>query len=71
MRVKLKNINDNSYNNFMLRVGVNVGSVVSGVIGARKPQYGKKDFPLKIYNNFNFCAFHSFIQIFGETPLMW
>lgn len=41
MRVKLKNINDNSYNNFMLRVGVNVGAVVSGVIGARKPQYGK------------------------------
>lgn len=39
MRVKLKNINDNSYNNFMLRVGVNVGSVVAGVIGARKPQY--------------------------------
>jgi class 3 adenylate cyclase len=39
MRIKLKNINDNSYNNFMLRVGVNVGSVVAGVIGARKPQY--------------------------------
>lgn len=39
MRVTLKNINDNSYNNFMLRVGVNVGSVVAGVIGARKPQY--------------------------------
>lgn len=39
MRVKLKSINDNSYNNFMLRVGVNVGSVVAGVIGARKPQY--------------------------------
>lgn len=39
MRVKLKSINDNSYNNFMLRVGVNIGSVVAGVIGARKPQY--------------------------------
>lgn len=44
MRVKLKNINDNSYNNFMLRVGVNIGSVVSGVIGARKPQYGMLTF---------------------------
>lgn len=25
LRVTLKNINDNSYNNFMLRVGVNIG----------------------------------------------
>lgn len=39
MRATLKNINDNSYNNFLLRVGVNVGAVVAGVIGARKPQY--------------------------------
>ncbi|XP_075237052.1 adenylate cyclase type 1-like isoform X2 [Lycorma delicatula] len=39
MRDKLININDNSYNNFMLRVGINIGPVVAGVIGARKPQY--------------------------------
>ncbi|XP_060810823.1 Ca(2+)/calmodulin-responsive adenylate cyclase isoform X2 [Amyelois transitella] len=39
MRDKLKDINDNSYNNFMLRVGINIGPVVAGVIGARKPQY--------------------------------
>ena len=39
MKEKLININDNSYNNFMLRVGMNLGAVVAGVIGARKPQY--------------------------------
>ncbi|XP_018896468.2 adenylate cyclase type 1 isoform X1 [Bemisia tabaci] len=39
MRDKLVCINENSYNNFMLRVGVNIGPVVAGVIGARKPQY--------------------------------
>ncbi|XP_063232754.1 Ca(2+)/calmodulin-responsive adenylate cyclase isoform X3 [Bacillus rossius redtenbacheri] len=39
MRDKLLNINENSYNNFMLRVGLNIGPVVAGVIGARKPQY--------------------------------
>ncbi|GFS18456.1 adenylate cyclase [Elysia marginata] len=39
MKEKLKNINENSYNNFELRVGINCGPVVAGVIGARKPQY--------------------------------
>lgn len=39
MRERLVNINENSYNNFMLRVGINIGPVVAGVIGARKPQY--------------------------------
>ncbi|XP_028968306.1 Ca(2+)/calmodulin-responsive adenylate cyclase [Galendromus occidentalis] len=39
MEERLKDINDNSYNTFMLRVGINIGPVVAGVIGARKPQY--------------------------------
>ncbi|CAG0878524.1 unnamed protein product [Darwinula stevensoni] len=39
LRERLSNINENSYNNFTLRFGVNVGPVVAGVIGARKPQY--------------------------------
>lgn len=39
MKERLSDINENSYNNFMLRVGVNIGPVVAGVIGARKPQY--------------------------------
>ncbi|XP_076330017.1 adenylate cyclase type 1-like [Tachypleus tridentatus] len=39
MKERLANINQNSYNNFMLRVGLSVGPVVAGVIGAKKPQY--------------------------------
>uniref|UniRef100_A0A8C9HIN7 adenylate cyclase n=1 Tax=Piliocolobus tephrosceles TaxID=591936 RepID=A0A8C9HIN7_9PRIM len=36
---KLDVINKHSFNNFHLRVGLNHGPVVAGVIGAQKPQY--------------------------------
>lgn len=39
MRLKLEEINKDSFNNFGLRVGVSCGSLVCGVIGARKPVF--------------------------------
>ncbi|XP_033639896.1 adenylate cyclase type 5-like [Asterias rubens] len=36
---QLRYVNEHSFNSFKMRVGLNVGPVVSGVIGARKPQY--------------------------------
>ncbi|KAG5847153.1 hypothetical protein ANANG_G00123000 [Anguilla anguilla] len=39
MKVTLTNINCQSFNNFMLRIGLNKGAVLAGVIGARKPHY--------------------------------
>ncbi|KAM4707974.1 adenylate cyclase type 4 isoform 1-T8 [Discoglossus pictus] len=36
---KLDVINKHSFNNFKLRIGINHGPVVAGVIGAQKPQY--------------------------------
>uniref|UniRef100_A0A665WUN6 adenylate cyclase n=1 Tax=Echeneis naucrates TaxID=173247 RepID=A0A665WUN6_ECHNA len=39
MKVTLMNINYQSFNNFMLRIGLNKGGVLAGVIGARKPHY--------------------------------
>ncbi|ESP00183.1 hypothetical protein LOTGIDRAFT_141290, partial [Lottia gigantea] len=39
MKDKLRIINENSYNHFVIKIGVNLGPVVAGVIGARKPQY--------------------------------
>lgn len=39
MRLKLEEINKDSFNNFGLRVGVSCGHLVCGVIGARKPVF--------------------------------
>ncbi|KAJ8382516.1 hypothetical protein SKAU_G00032940 [Synaphobranchus kaupii] len=36
---KLESFNTHSFNNFKLRIGVNHGPVIAGVIGANKPQY--------------------------------
>ncbi|XP_063696601.1 adenylate cyclase type 5-like isoform X2 [Culicoides brevitarsis] len=36
---KITNVNEHSFNNFRMRIGINIGSVVAGVIGSRKPQY--------------------------------
>lgn len=35
----IADVNEHSFNNFRLRVGINIGTVVAGVIGSRKPQY--------------------------------
>lgn len=39
MKLRLQDINEHSFNNFKLRVGINLGPVTAGVIGASKPQY--------------------------------
>ncbi|KAF1382859.1 hypothetical protein PFLUV_G00148190 [Perca fluviatilis] len=36
---QMKYINEHSFNNFKMQIGLNIGPVVAGVIGARKPQY--------------------------------
>lgn len=39
MKRRLQDISKHSYNSFKLRVGINVGPVIAGVIGAGKPQF--------------------------------
>lgn len=36
---KVVDVNEHSFNNFRMRIGINIGTVVAGVIGSRKPQY--------------------------------
>ncbi|CAB1416897.1 unnamed protein product [Pleuronectes platessa] len=39
LMAKLELINTHSFNSFKLRIGINHGPVIAGVIGAHKPQY--------------------------------
>jgi len=39
LKQQLANVNEHSFNNFQLRIGISIGPVVAGVIGANKPQY--------------------------------
>ncbi|KAI1300191.1 Adenylate cyclase type 3 [Halotydeus destructor] len=39
LKETLNNINKESFNNFVLRIGINEGPITAGVIGARKPHY--------------------------------
>ncbi|XP_045169674.2 adenylate cyclase type 5-like [Mercenaria mercenaria] len=36
---QLRSVNQHSFNNFKMRIGMNVGPAVAGVIGAKKPHY--------------------------------
>ncbi|XP_059613049.1 Ca(2+)/calmodulin-responsive adenylate cyclase isoform X2 [Phlebotomus argentipes] len=67
MRVTLQNINENSYNNFMLRVGVNVGPVVAGVIGARKPQYDIWGNTVNVSSRMDSTGIPGFTQVTQEV----
>lgn len=39
MRARLAELNVHSFNSFQLRVGLSVGALVGGVIGAKKPVF--------------------------------
>ncbi|CAG0884208.1 unnamed protein product [Darwinula stevensoni] len=39
LREQLEYVNEHSFNNFKIQIGMSMGPVVAGVIGARKPQY--------------------------------
>ncbi|XP_072175471.1 adenylate cyclase type 3-like [Diadema setosum] len=39
LRSTLETINAQSFNNFMLKIGINHGPILAGVIGAKKPHY--------------------------------
>lgn len=65
LRVSIQNINENSYNNFITQVGINIGPVVAGVIGAR---YEKRT---EMIMNSNQTIPNNFIQLTGNHSMTY
>lgn len=68
LRIKsqLQKINEHSFNNFRLRVGMNIGRVVAGVIGARKPQYDIWGNVVNVASRMDSCGEMDKIQVTEE-----
>ncbi|XP_054709450.1 Ca(2+)/calmodulin-responsive adenylate cyclase-like [Uloborus diversus] len=67
---KLADINENSYNNFFLRVGLNIGPVVAGVIGASKPQYDIWGNTVNVASRMDSTGLPNHIQVTEDVYLL-
>ncbi|NXF51633.1 ADCY3 cyclase, partial [Oceanites oceanicus] len=71
MKVTLMNINYQSFNNFMLRIGKSVsGAVLAGVIGARKPHYAIWGNTVNVASRMESTGVMGNIQVVEETHLI-
>ncbi|XP_017581334.1 PREDICTED: adenylate cyclase type 3 [Corvus brachyrhynchos] len=70
MKVTLMNINYQSFNNFMLRIGMNKGAVLAGVIGARKPHYDIWGNTVNVASRMESTGVMGNIQVVEETHLI-
>ncbi|XP_014402102.1 PREDICTED: adenylate cyclase type 3 [Myotis brandtii] len=67
MKDTLTNINNQSFNNFMLRIGMNKGGVLAGVIGARKPHYDIWGNTVNVTSRMESTGVMGNIQVVEET----
>ncbi|XP_065581931.1 adenylate cyclase type 3-like isoform X2 [Artemia franciscana] len=67
MQKALKSINEQSFNNFMLRIGINHGPVTAGVIGASKPHYDIWGNTVNVASRMESTGKAGFIQVTEET----
>ncbi|XP_015283996.1 PREDICTED: adenylate cyclase type 3 [Gekko japonicus] len=70
MKETLMNINYQSFNNFMLRIGMNKGGVLAGVIGARKPHYDIWGNTVNVASRMESTGVMGNIQVVEETHLV-
>nr|XP_048314638.1 adenylate cyclase type 2 isoform X2 [Myodes glareolus] len=67
---KLDAINKHSFNDFKLRVGINHGPVIAGVIGAQKPQYDIWGNTVNVASRMDSTGVLDKIQVTEETSLI-
>ncbi|KAM9719861.1 adenylate cyclase type 8 [Menidia menidia] len=66
----IQEINKHSFNNFELRIGMAQGSVVAGVIGAKKPQYDIWGKTVNLASRMDSTGVSGKIQVPEETSLI-
>ncbi|KAK5848238.1 hypothetical protein PBY51_005870 [Eleginops maclovinus] len=67
---KLEVINTHSFNSFKLRIGINHGPVIAGVIGAHKPQYDIWGNSVNVASRMDSTGVLDKIQVTEETAQM-
>ncbi|XP_051721275.1 adenylate cyclase type 2 isoform X5 [Ctenopharyngodon idella] len=67
---KLDVINKHSFNDFKLRVGINHGPVIAGVIGAQKPQYDIWGNTVNVASRMDSTGVLGKIQVTEETSVI-
>ncbi|CAL1547594.1 unnamed protein product [Lymnaea stagnalis] len=70
LQVVLKKINEQSFNNFILRIGINHGPVIAGVIGARKPHYDIWGNTVNVASRMESTGQSGRIQVVEETKII-
>lgn len=67
LKKALQGINEQSFNHFVLKMGINHGPITAGVIGARKPHYGYFISAVLIEEYLYLFILIFFIDIWGNT----
>lgn len=70
LMAKLELINTHSFNSFKLRIGINHGPVIAGVIGAHKPQYDIWGNTVNVASRMDSTGLLDKIQVTEETSQM-
>ncbi|XP_041658364.1 adenylate cyclase type 8 [Cheilinus undulatus] len=70
LKESIQEINKHSFNNFELRIGMAHGSVVAGVIGAKKPQYDIWGKTVNLASRMDSTGVSGKIQVPEETYLI-